>query len=130
MKIRNAIILCMSLITLAAFSSHAQDGAYNTYSPYSVFGVGDIIKDGPAYSRSMGGVGIASRSHRFVNYMNPAAVTARDTLSFMMDVGLNSENKLFRQGNYSSASNVFNLNDIVFSFPNDVRNHSFQQCRI
>ena len=117
MKIRNAIILCMSLITLAAFSSHAQDGAYNTYSPYSVFGVGDIIKDGPAYSRSMGGVGIASRSHRFVNYMNPAAVTARDTLSFMMDVGLNSENKLFRQGDYSSASNVFNLNDIVFSFP-------------
>lgn len=114
--IRKAII-GFSLMLLAGFSSYAQEGAYNAYSPYSVFGVGDIIKDAPAYSRSMGGVGIAARNNRFINYMNPAAVTARDTLSFMLDVGLNSENKLFNQGNYTSANNVFNLNNIVLSFP-------------
>ena len=72
-------ILLSSLIFFAGISAYSQDGAYNSYSPYSVFGVGDLIKDGPAYSRSMGGVGIASRNHRFVNYMNPAAVTARKT---------------------------------------------------
>ena len=110
-------ILLSSLIFFAGISAYSQDGAYNSYSPYSVFGVGDLIKDGPAYSRSMGGVGIASRNHRFVNYMNPAAVTARDTLSFMMDVGMKSENKIYHQGGYSSANNVFNLNDIVFSVP-------------
>ncbi len=114
-SIKTAIL--SSLILFAGLYSYAQDGAYNSYSPYSVFGVGEVLKDGPAYSRSMGGVGIASRSHRFVNYMNPAAVTARDTLSFMMDVGLKSENRIYYQGDKTSANNVFNLNDIVFSFP-------------
>ena len=73
-SIKTAIL--SSLILFAGLYSYAQDGAYNSYSPYSVFGIGDVLKDGPAYSRSRGGVGIASRSHRFVNYMNPAAVSA------------------------------------------------------
>ena len=64
----------------------AQDGAYSSYSPYSVFGVGDIARQGTAYNKSMGGVGIASRNNRFINYLNPAAVAARDTLSFMLNL--------------------------------------------
>ena len=48
----------------------AQDGAYSSYSPYSVFGVGDIARQGTAYNKSMGGVGIASRNNRFINYLN------------------------------------------------------------
>ena len=71
----------------------AQDGAYSSYSPYSVFGVGDIARQGTAYNKSMGGVGIASRNNRFINYLNPAAVAARDTLSFMLDFGVSGEGK-------------------------------------
>ena len=98
-------------------SLRAQSGAYSQYSPYSVFGIGDLYTQGTAYDRSKGGVGIAARSNRFINYLNPAAVTARDTLSFMMDFGLSSENKVYKQGNITSANNIFNLNNIVFSFP-------------
>lgn len=109
----------MTFATLLAVgvSLNAQDGAYSSYSPYSVFGVGDLYNGASARSRGMGGVGIASRNRRFVNYMNPAAVTARDTLSFMMDFGLSSENKIFKQNNLTSANNTFNINDIVISFP-------------
>lgn len=39
----------------------AQDDAYNAYTPYSMFGIGDISKQGTAYNKSMGGVGIATR---------------------------------------------------------------------
>jgi len=65
----------------------------------------------------MGGVGVATRNKRFLNSLNPAAVTARDTLSFMMDVGLYSENKVFTQKDISTANNVLNINNINLSFP-------------
>ena len=95
----------------------AQNGTYGAYSPYSIYGVGEISKGGTAYTRSMGGVGIASRNKRFININNPAAVTARDTLSFMADFGLVQKNTLFSQNNLRSAKNTFNVYDFVMSFP-------------
>ena len=95
----------------------AQDGTYGAYSPYSIFGIGDISKQGTAYNKSMGGVGIASRNRRFININNPAAVTARDTLSFMADFGISQKNTLYSQGDIRSAKNTFNVYDFILSFP-------------
>jgi hypothetical protein len=95
----------------------AQDGTYGAYSPYSVFGIGDISKQGTAFNKGMGGVGIATRNRRFINYMNPAAVTARDTLSFMADFGLSQKNTIYTQGGLRSANNTFNIYDFIMSFP-------------
>lgn len=98
-------------------SIYAQDGAYTSYSPYSIFGVGDINHQGNAYNRSMGGVGIALRNNRFINYLNPAAVTARDTLSFMLDFGVSLDGKIYKQNGVKSANNLFNIADFVFTVP-------------
>ena len=95
----------------------AQEGAYGAYSPYSVFGLGELEKEGSAYNKSMGGTGIATRNKRFINYTNPAAVTARDTLAFMADFGLEQKNTLYRQGDLRSANNTFNIHNFVMSFP-------------
>ena len=65
----------------------------------------------------MGGVGIATRNNRFINYMNPAALTARDSLSFMADFGLSQKNTIYRQGDLRSANNTFNIYDFMMSFP-------------
>ena len=100
-----------------SFCVSAQDGTYGAYSPYSIFGIGDISKEGTAYNKSMGGVGIANRNHRFINILNPAAVTARDTLSFMADFGLVQDNTVYRQGDIRSAHNTFNIYDFVMTFP-------------
>src|SRR5574344_408128 len=81
---------------------NAQDGAFTSYSPYSVFGVGNMSRQGNAYTLSMGGVGIASRNNRFINIVNPAAVTARDTLSFMLDFGIALDNRIYAQGDVKS----------------------------
>ena len=110
-------ILFISVFLLIGFSVFAQNGAYGAYSPYSIYGVGEISKGGTAYTRSMGGVGIASRNKRFINVTNPAAVTARDTLSFMADFGLVQKNTLFSQNELRSAKNTFNIYDFVMSFP-------------
>ncbi|MBR5013344.1 MAG: hypothetical protein IKY16_01930 [Bacteroidales bacterium] len=114
-KIEKLFILTVFLVISVCV--HAQDGTYGAYSPYSIYGIGDIAKEGTAYNKSMGGTGIATRNRRFINYMNPAAVTARDTLSFMADFGLVQKNTLYRQGDLRSANNTFNIYDFIMSFP-------------
>ena len=110
-------ILLLSAFLIISVCVSAQDGTYGAYSPYSVFGIGDISKEGTAYNKSMGGTGIAGRNRRFINYLNPAAVTARDSLSFMADFGLTESNIIYRQGDSRSAHNTFNIYDFVMSFP-------------
>ena len=110
-------IACVALLLFGCNFVNAQEGAYSSYSPYSVFGMGDICRQGTAYNLSMGGTGIASRNHRFINYLNPAAITARDTLSFMMDFGLVGEGKLYKQGDVKSASNLLNISNVAFTVP-------------
>lgn len=110
------------VITLLLFagvgSAYAQtDGTYSGFSPYSVFGVGQMHQSGTAWNRGMGGVGIAARSNRYVNILNPASVTARDSLSFMSDFGLGGRMSLFQDGDKKTVNTVFNIDDFVISFP-------------
>jgi hypothetical protein len=106
------------LLFAAVGSASAQtDGTYGGFSPYSVFGVGQLHQSGTAWNRGMGGVGIAARSNRFVNIMNPASVTARDSLSFMSDLGLNGRISVFQEGSKRAANTIFNIDDFVISFP-------------
>ena len=110
-------IFLLSVFLLICSVAFAQDGTYGAYSPYSIFGIGDISKEGTAYNKSMGGVGIASRNNRVINYLNPAAITARDSLSFMADFGLQQSNNVYKQGDIKSAHNTFNIYDFVMTFP-------------
>ena len=107
----------LAVFLIIGVSVSAQEGAYGAYSPYSIFGLGELEKEGNAYNKSMGGTGIATRNRRFINYTNPAAVTARDTLSFMADFGLEQKNTLYRQGDLRSANNTFNIHNFVMTFP-------------
>ena len=103
------------MLTAPVLSLKAQ--TFGSYTPYSIFGVGDISTAGTAYNKAMGGVGIAARNNRFLNPLNPAAVTARDSLAFMADYSLLQDNKIFRQGDARSASNTMNIGDLMLSFP-------------
>ena len=110
-------IFLLSVFLIIGVCVSAQDGTYGAYSPYSIYGIGDISQEGSAFNKSMGGVGLATRNRRFINYMNPAAVTSRDSLSFMADFGLEQSNKIYRQGDLRSAHNTFNIHNFVMSFP-------------
>lgn len=104
--------LCLGL------SAWAQtDGTYSGYSPYSVYGVGNLHHDGAAWQNQMGGVGIATRNKRFVNIENPASVTARDSLSFMADIGLGARFSFYSQNASRGVSTVVNIDNFVISFP-------------
>lgn len=112
-----AILISAALCTVCLSARAEGEGAYLGYTPYSVFGLGDLSTGASAYNMTMGGTGIASRNHRYLNAMNPAAVTARDSLAFMSDFSLSEKNKLFRQNNRYSVSESFTLDDFIISFP-------------
>ena len=114
-KIKSVVLSAVMLLSVLPLG--AQNEAYSAYTPYSMFGIGDISKQGTAYNKSMGGIGIASRDKRHINYLNPASVTAREDKSFMADFGLAQGNRIYSQGDIKSANNTFNLYDFVISFP-------------
>ena len=107
----------LAVFLIIGVSAWAQEGAYGAYTPYSIFGIGELDREGTAYNKSMGGVGIATRNRRFINITNPAAVTARDSLAFMADFGLEQKNTLYSQGDIRSANNTFNIHNFILSFP-------------
>lgn len=116
-KIIGKLLITFAFALFFVVYSYAQDGSMVSYSPYSVFGIGDLYRQGNTYNKAMGGVGIAGRDRRNINILNPASVTARDTLSVMFDLGLSLNNKVFRQNGLKSANNTFNINNFSFSFP-------------
>ena len=124
-----SLVVLLALLGLFAGRAQAQETlAGISYSPYSLFGFGDLIRPGTTYNATMGGIGIGDRNVRYINIVNPAAITARELKSFMVDFGLENRNTLY-QGNAAisvsptasgvmrSASNTFNMHHLAVSFP-------------
>ena len=97
----------------------AQTGdAVNTFTPYSFYGLGDLVRPGTAYNFGMGGVGTGVRTTRALNFVNPAAITAHDSLAFMFDFGLENQNYYITSGTKQhSAANSMNVHHLAMSFP-------------
>ncbi|PKP41131.1 MAG: hypothetical protein CVT93_09565 [Bacteroidetes bacterium HGW-Bacteroidetes-10] len=108
----------VSLTILCGTAAAAQTtDALNSFTPYSIFGVGSIAKQGTSLNKSMGGIGIGLRDNRYINYLNPASISFRDTLAFMLDFGIESNNNYYASAEASSAYNAFNMHHFVMSFP-------------
>lgn len=107
-----AFIICL-LAPVLASAQLASTG----FTPYSMFGIGDLVKQGSTYSQHMAGMGTGDRNIRYINTTNPAAVTEIDQKAFMMDFGLRQNNVLYQTSNAKSANNTFNLDHLVMAFP-------------
>lgn len=104
-------------LLLSAGAAAQSSGTYNSYTPYSTFGLGDLTAPGSAYNKAMGGVGIATRNHKYINTLNPASITERDSLSVMADLSLFYTYKLFQQDKYFNNSNLFNIGSFAVTLP-------------
>lgn len=112
------LLLITALIFVLKVNVSAQNtDALGTYTPYSMFGIGEISTQGTAYNIGMGGIGIGMRDNKYINYANPAAITARDTLSFMMDFGIIQKNFYNTDFKTRSAYNTFNMHNFVITVP-------------
>lgn len=111
-------LIVVALFLAFGFKAVAQDtDALGTYTPYSLFGIGDIQKQGTSFNLGMGGIGTGVRDNRMINYLNPASITERDTLSFMLDFGLVLKNFYNTDDKVESAYNTANMQNIIFTAP-------------
>ena len=80
----------LALIFVMPMGASAQNfsSSINTYSPYSMYGLGELATPGNAAMRAMGGVGVGMMSYTMVNMLNPAAYcnVARKTFIFNFSV--------------------------------------------
>ena len=97
----------------------------NTYSPYSMYGLGELATPGTVMQRSMGGVGVAMFSSTSVNMMNPAAFANTPRQSFLFNFELdgghfqNEQSKFLETGTskVKTAYNTLNIHNISFQMP-------------
>ena len=128
---RNIFSVIMPLLVVVAMAmpmaSSAQTSSVNAYSPYSMYGLGEILTPGSVQMRSMGGVGLGLRNPGQVNTLNPAAASIAPQKSFLFDVNFDATHYRNNQMKYNSegaashkaktAYNTGNIHNISMMFP-------------
>lgn len=120
-------IIGLVLLMTMPFAASAQTSSINAYSPYSMYGPGELMTPGSVQMRSLGGIGIGMRAIGQINPQNPAAASIAPRKSFLFDVGIdgthfrNSQPKYNAQGEMiSKAKTVYNsanIHSIALTFP-------------
>ncbi|MFA6333969.1 MAG: hypothetical protein WCX48_00235 [Bacteroidales bacterium] len=112
---KGAILLALLLFGQQIFAQTTD--ALSTFTPYSIFGLGDVVRPGTAFNKGMGGIGIGVKDARSINYLNPAAISERDSLSFMLDFGIEQKNFHMSGNNIKSAYDAFNMDHLIITLP-------------
>ncbi len=86
-------------------------------SPFSMKGIGDLSNPVLIRNSGMGGISIAMRNPSYIDFNNPASISARDSLSFVFDFGVNGKTSKLTGSHTSKRTHDLNLGDLVFSFP-------------
>lgn len=102
----------IALIILSSLPVRAQ---FNTYSPYTRFGLGDLSRKGIAQNQAMGGTGVAIHENNRSNYLNPAASSAFDSMSVFFDFGANTFFNQYKTENFSNNWINMNLHHVTFA---------------
>lgn len=122
------LIATLALVLLGVERAAAQGGAAITaYSPYTMFGIGELQTIGTTQSRAMAGVGVAWRSTHVPSMANPAGYSATLQKSFLFSVGaegnfLQNVQKKYNTDGTSAGSakngkNSVNIHDIAIQLP-------------
>ena len=119
MRIENRVYKAVLsfLLSCLPLAVSAQSSSINTFSPYSYYGIGDIMAQGPSFSRAMGGVGLGFRSPIAINSLNPASYSAINRQTALFQVGLYGQNYYLRSQDTKSSYNTFNVSEIALQLP-------------
>ncbi len=116
--INRALVVAALLISGVAT---AQTSSINAFSPYTMYGIGELNTPGTLQTRSMGGVGVADRNPGNANMLNPAAYSSAPQRTFLFSFGLEGQNYYNSQtaegASKRSAYNTFNIHDFAIQMP-------------
>lgn len=122
MQVKNTLIkLSVWLAAALPAAASAQTSSINAFSPYTMYGIGEVNTPGTLSMRSMGGVGVAMRNPGQVNLLNPAAYSATPQKSFLFSFGIEGQNYHNAQNDAGvkkrSAYTSVNFHDVAFQLP-------------
>lgn len=125
---RKNLLTILSLVLLVPLASRAQDSSINTFSPYTMYGLGNLNGASSTAFVGMGGASIGFRNAGFdtpadtkINLANPASLSGIAPKTFIFDFGLAGSNVYLSQRDGGqlrrSSFNTFNVNNITLAFP-------------
>ena len=86
-------------------------------SPYSSFAVGNLSPRTNAVSSALGGVGYALQTPHYINFKNPAAYAAFDSLSFVADLSFEVVNHQLKTLTQRQSGTFAQLGYIAIGLP-------------
>lgn len=120
-------VVSMVVAVLLPAAASAQTSSVNAYSPYSMYGPGELLTPGSVQIRSMGGIGIGLRRLGQINALNPAASSLNPRKSFLFDFGFDGTHYRNNQPKYNTsgakeytaktAYNTVNFHNLAIAFP-------------
>ncbi len=111
MKKKSVIVLIISLLaTVGVFSQKL------TTSPFSRYGVGEILFAGNGRQRAMGNTGIGNYTSYHISALNPASISALKPNSVIFEVGLFHKLSVFDNGEATQINNASNFSYIMGGF--------------
>jgi len=87
------------------------------FSPYSIYGVGDLQSSGFAQNMAMGKIAYGLRSPSHINFSNPASYTSFKLQSFVFETGVLSNTVKLISDDTSQTINNTSLAYLSFGFP-------------
>lgn len=123
MHIRRIIFGVAAAVLLIVPTLAAGQSSLNSYSPYSLYGLGDMSTLGNGNLRAMGGAGTAFRGTHLtpfntsLNYLNPASYSSMPRQSFLLNVGVEGQSYYLKQGGIKSSYSSINVRDIGVMLP-------------
>lgn len=116
-KICSTFAIATALLLLPSLLKAQNESSAGTSSPYSRYGIGTLNGYSLGRGAAMGGIGIGTRYGFQINAANPASYTAIDTMTFLMEFGVNSKHTIYQSEDKTNGSNDANFNYLAFSFP-------------
>ncbi len=111
------LLFSAALVAIALTSNAQLESSLSTFSPYTMYGIGDLSTSGNVASRAMGGIGVAYRSPYEFTYQNPASLSAIPRNTAIFNFAGSSSNYYQNDGNLSTAYNGADLYDLGFAIP-------------
>ncbi len=115
-----AVVVAAALLISPSVAS-AQTSSINTYSPYSMYGLGDLHSQGTLSMRAMGGAGVALRNPAEINILNPASYSITLNKSVLLNYGLEGANFYNTQnssaGKKSNSYATMNFHNFALQMP-------------
>lgn len=107
------VIKCLILFFLLTANVYAQN--IMTSSPYSMFGVGEIVSGLYGSNSAMGGVSTGMRNAWLINTDNPAGLTGLDTLRMFAETSVFLKSESYRSKSGSSQAFTGNISAFMLA---------------